>query len=599
MNDVTDLATKPDADAELPKGTPPVVDGENQADVEGSTVESSTVEPESAVEPETADVDGTDEVVDETSPEETTVVLDDASPEDTTVVLDEPAVERDADPVDADPADADPADATGEVEDATVAMESTHVGAAPTGNGPDAPAYAWAPAEPKPRKSRKALWIGLGAGVAVTGLVASSLVLIAPGTSIAGVSVGWLTPGAAAEAVQARLANTTIVLTGAGGDVEVTGADLGASVDATGLAETAFAEHPMWNVTAWFPPADEVVVQLDDEAATSVLRAAAPELYADPVDAQVEFDAASTSYVTVPAEPGSGIDLETVRQALTDAFASGQSEIELPVEAVPVEADIPTHVAEGTVGQLNTILDTAGFYIGAERTVPIDRATAASWLTVAPGDDDTFEITADAAAIQPHVDTLAAAVNRAPENAKVITDSAGKVLREESGGQSGREVGDTSNVASDFASQLAEGSGAFALPVNEVPVTTVALARRIEVDLGDQRTYMFENGNLVQSYAISSGRSATPTPTGSFRVYAHTAEQDLGAACRDPSRTDSYCTKDVKWLTWFAPDIAFHATYWHNNFGNPMSHGCVNMPTNVAEFVYRWAPVGTEVWVHG
>ncbi len=541
---MTDLATKPDADAEMPKGDPLVADGEASADVARSTTETGTA----------------------------------ADAEDTAVV-DAPAAPSHADD--------------------TVAVESTPGAAAPVGDGPATPTLAWAPAAPKPRKSRKALWIGVGAGVAVTGLVAASLVLIAPGTSIAGVSVGWLTPGAAAEAVQSRLANTTIVLTGAGGDAEVTGADLGASVDATGLAEAAFAEHPMWNVTAWFAPAEDAAIQLDDEAATSVLRAAAPELYVDPVDAQVEFDATTATYVTVPAEPGSGIDLEAVRATLIDAFASGETEVELAVEAVPVEADIPTHVAEGTVGQLNTILDTAGFYIGPERTVPIDRAVAASWLTVAPGDDDTFEITADPAAIQPIVDTLAAAVNRAPENARVITDTAGKVLREESGGQSGRELSDTSDVASDFASQLAGGNGVFALPVTEVPVTTVALARRIEVDLGDQRTYMFENGNLVQSYAISSGRSATPTPTGSFRVYAHTAEQDLGAACRDPSRTDSYCTKDVKWLTWFAPDIAFHATYWHNNFGNPMSHGCVNMPTNVAEVVYRWAPVGTEVWVHG
>jgi lipoprotein-anchoring transpeptidase ErfK/SrfK len=531
VNDVTDLATKPDADAELPKGTPLVVDGANPTDADDSTV-----------------------VIDEPAATEA---------EDSTVVIDEPAA------------------------------------ADPPGDGPDSPAYAWAPVDPKPRKSRKALWIGLGSGVAVVGLIASSLILIAPGTSIGGVSVGWLTPGAAAEAVQSRLANTTIVLTGAGGDAEVTGADLGASVDATGLAETAFAEHPMWNVTAWFPPADDVVIQLDDEAATSVLRAAVPELYADPVDAQVAYDAATATYVTVPAELGSGIDLDAVRATLSDAFASGQSEIELAVEAVPVEAAIPTYVAGGTVGQLNRVLDTAGFYVGAERTVPVDRATAASWLTVAPADDDTFEITADSAAIQPLVDTLAAAVNRAPENAKVITDSAGKVLQEIAAGQSGRELGDPSGIADAFAEQLAGGNGAFALPVNEVPVQTTMIARRIEVDLSEQRTYLFENDNVVQSYAISSGRSATPTPTGSFRVYAHTAEQDLGAACRDPSRTDSYCTRDVKWLTWFAPDIAFHATYWHNNFGSPMSHGCVNMPTNVAEAVYRWAPVGTEVWVHG
>ncbi len=467
---------------------------------------------------------------------------------------------------------------------------------APTDAG--APVYAWADPEQKPKKKRTALWISAAAAVAVVGLVAASLVLIAPGTSVAGVPVGWLTPGAAADAIDQRLAETTVVIVGEDGGIEVTGAELGATIDAEALAAAAFAEHPMWNPTAWFAPPVDAAVELDPVAATEALRTAMPEVYTDPIDAAVTFDAASASYVTTPATLGTGIDVATVQSALQEAFEAGQTSIEIEPVTADVPAGISTEAADATVAQLNGMLDTVGFYVGEERTVPVDRTAAASWLTVTPGDGE-FEITADPAAIQPVVETLAPAVNRAPENARVITDSAGKVLREESAGQSGRELGDTSDVASDFAAQLANGNAIYGLPVTEVPVTTVSIARRIEVDLGAQRTYLFENGNVVQSYAISSGLPGTPTPTGSFRVFAHTAEQDLGALCYDPTRTDSYCTKDVKWLTWFAPDIAFHGTYWHNNFGNRMSHGCVNMPNNVAEFVYRWAPVGTEVWVHG
>jgi lipoprotein-anchoring transpeptidase ErfK/SrfK len=129
--------------------------------------------------------------------------------------------------------------------------------------------------------------------------------------------------------------------------------------------------------------------------------------------------------------------------------------------------------------------------------------------------------------------------------------------------------------------------------VTEVPVETVSIARRIEVDLGDQRTYLFENGNVINSYAISSGLSGTPTFTGNYRVFAHTRMQDMGCFEGAP-----YCTEDVPWITWFNGDQAFHGAYWHNNFGNPMSHGCVNMPISVAKFLYDWAPVGTEVSVH-
>ncbi len=43
---------------------------------------------------------------------------------------------------------------------------------------------------------------------------------------------------------------------------------------------------------------------------------------------------------------------------------------------------------------------------------------------------------------------------------------------------------------------------------------------------------------------------------------------------------------------------ALHGAYWHNNFGHKMSHGCVNLPLYFATWLYGWAPLGTEVWVH-
>jgi lipoprotein-anchoring transpeptidase ErfK/SrfK len=455
--------------------------------------------------------------------------------------------------------------------------------------------FAWAPAEPKVKKKHTAIWISAAAGVAVVGIVVSSLVLIAPGTAVAGVPVGWLTPGAAAEAIEQRLAETTVVLTGAGEDAEITGAELGAAVDAEALADAAFAEHPMWNPTQWFA-ATGAEVELDAVAATAALRDAAPQLYTDPVDATLAFDPATASYVATPAVPGAGVDLATVQDAIQAAFEAGEPRVELdPLEAA-VAAGISTETADATVAQLNGMLDTAGFYVGDERTVPVDRAVAASWLTVTPT-ADAFAITADAAAIQPLVDTLAPAVDRAPENAVVITDTAGKVLQTMAAGQSGRQLDDTAGVAAAFASQLATGNAVYELPVAEVPVSTTTLARNIVVDLSEQRTYLYENGQQIDSFLMSSGTAATPTHTGSFRINSHIRTQDMGALCYNPNAVNSYCTKNVPWVMYFNGDQGFHGTYWHHNFGNRMSHGCVNLPLGTAEFLYSWAPNGTEVRV--
>ncbi|MEV7694880.1 L,D-transpeptidase family protein [Microbacterium sp. NPDC089189] len=464
-----------------------------------------------------------------------------------------------------------------------------------TGSGSgdsDARVYAWAPEEPKPRKRHLGLWIGIPSGVLGVVAVAAALLLIAPGTAVAGVPIGGLTVGAAADALTARLANTSIELETADGPVTVTGADLGARVDAQALAESAYDAHPMWNVSQWNAAPLEADVTIDAALAADTLRDAAPAAHIDPTDATVTFDPASASYVATPAVSGEGIDVESVRAALETAFTSGAATSSVDASVVPIEASITTAEADAATAHLNGILDHIGFYVGEERTVPVDRAVAASWMTVTDRDGQ-LALGADAGAIQATVDTLPGLVDRAPVDATVVTNSSGKVLEELTAGATGRTLGDTTGMADAFAAQLAAGDPFYALPVTEAAFATTNLYRHIDVNLSAQRAVLYENDQVVQSWAISSGTDATPTPTGNFSVFAHVRMQNMGCGA-----TSTYCTKDVPWVTYFAPDIAFHGAYWHNNFGAQMSHGCLNMPVSQAQFVYDWAPTGTEVSVH-
>ncbi len=451
---------------------------------------------------------------------------------------------------------------------------------------------AWAPTDPAPKKRRLGLWIGLGVGALVLGAGAASMILIAPGTTVAGIPVGWMTPGAAAEAIDSHLAQTEVTLTGEGDDAVLTGADLGATADATALADAAFSAHPMWNLGAWMGDPVPADIVLDQETASAALRDAVPASFVDPVDASVVFDAAKGTYSVTPSVPGTGIDVADLNAAFTEAVSDGRTAFEYPggpAEALPAVSDDD---AAATATTLNTMLSTVGFYVGEERTVPVSPAVAASWLTVVD-DDGQLRIEADPQAIQATVDTLPAAVNREPVNATNIVDSAGTVLRAEQEGTTGRALGDTSQIAEQFATQLAAGDGAFALSVTETPFETTNLFRRAEINLSTQRAYLFENDKVVQSWAVSTGLPGTPTPTGNFKVFAHTAMQDMGCFEGAP-----YCTEDVPWITWFAPNIGFHGTYWHNNFGNRMSHGCVNLPIDLAKYVYDWSPEGLEVAVY-
>lgn len=455
------------------------------------------------------------------------------------------------------------------------------------------PEVQWAPAEPRRKKRRLGLWIGIPVGVALLGAAAASLFLVAPGTSIGGVHVGFLTPGAAADTVRAHVDGTVVSL-GDGGPT-LTGSELGATVDATALASTAFDQRPLWNVTQWFGEPIDAAVTLDETTATAALRGAVPDLYVDPIPATVSFD--GTAYAVSPAVDGEGIPLEAVAGPLQRAFATGESATTIDPAPSVVSSPATTELAQQTADALNGMLSQIGFYVGDERVVPVDAATAADWITVTAGDDGAFEITADTAKVQSVVDTLKEKIDRAPEDGHVIVNSDGTVLDDTEMGHDGWTLGDTGGIADDFVAQLASGNAAYRLPVEVTPATTREIVRLLEVDLSAQRLYMKENGTVVDSWLVSTGRpGGAETEAGYYQIGWKTPIQDMSGIAPDSGK--SYIQPDVRWAMYFNGDQAFHGVYWHSNWGNQMSAGCVGMPEWRAEQIYDWAASGTDVWIH-
>jgi lipoprotein-anchoring transpeptidase ErfK/SrfK len=109
----------------------------------------------------------------------------------------------------------------------------------------------------------------------------------------------------------------------------------------------------------------------------------------------------------------------------------------------------------------------------------------------------------------------------------------------------------------------------------------------IEVNLTEQKTYAWEGDQLVDEFLISSGLSGTPTVQGVFRMRVRTRSQTMSGG--DRAAGTYYSLPNVEWVQYFFEDYSFHGTYWHNNFGNPMSHGCVNMTNEDAEQLFRWS----------
>lgn len=451
----------------------------------------------------------------------------------------------------------------------------------------------WAPAAPATRRPRWGLRVGLPVGVVAVGAVAASLILIAPGTAVAGVPVGFMTEGAAGDAISRHLAETAVQL-GEGGPT-VTGARLGATVDAGSLAGAAYHDRPLWNLGSWFGAAADAEVVLDPEQATAALQNAAPELFTAASPATLTFD--GTSYVVEPAVDGVGLDLDAVQAALQEAFTEGRSSVVVdPVPAV-VAHPVSTVAAQDAADRLNGMLADIGFYVGEERVMPIDAAQAASWVDPGFDAEGAFTMSADATAVQAALDAIAGDIDQKAVGATVVTNSSGDVLRTVVEGQDGRVLGDTTGLADRFADQLAAGDGRLALPVDVTPHKTKELERLLEVDLSQQRLYLKENGKVVDTWLVSSGRAGAETHTGSYRIGWKTSSQTMRGTSRDTGTV--YEQPDVPWVMYFNGDQAFHGAYWHNNFGHRMSAGCVNMPPAKAKKIYDWSPEGVDVWIHG
>ena len=125
---------------------------------------------------------------------------------------------------------------------------------------------------------------------------------------------------------------------------------------------------------------------------------------------------------------------------------------------------------------------------------------------------------------------------------------------------------------------------------DEYIMSGVTGERWIDVDISAQRVTAYEGNTPVRTFIVSTGVAAHPTVIGRFHIYIK-LRYDLMVG-------PGYYLPNVPYVMYFYEGYSLHGTYWHHNFGTPMSHGCVNMYTPDAEWLYYWASVGTLVNTH-
>ncbi len=122
--------------------------------------------------------------------------------------------------------------------------------------------------------------------------------------------------------------------------------------------------------------------------------------------------------------------------------------------------------------------------------------------------------------------------------------------------------------------------------------------QHIVVDRSEQKLYAYDGETLFLEAAISTGLALTPTPRGTFTIFKKTPSRYMQGPLPGLPADQYYDLPGVPWNLYFTHEGAvIHGAYWHNSFGSPYSHGCVNLEPNTARTLYLWAKLGTTITV--
>lgn len=167
-------------------------------------------------------------------------------------------------------------------------------------------------------------------------------------------------------------------------------------------------------------------------------------------------------------------------------------------------------------------------------------------------------------------------------------------------GVSAKDIQSANNLASEnfiFSGQrltIPHGGSSNSWRGSNVYPSAGAYEKWIDINLTSQTVTAYQGNTPIKTVLVSTGLYETPTVEGTFQIYGKSPSMDMSGVVGG----ESYHVPNVPDVMFFYEGYALHGAYWHYNFGSRMSHGCVNMKTADAKWLYDWAPIGTTVVSH-
>ncbi len=433
-----------------------------------------------------------------------------------------------------------------------------------------------------------------------------------PNTTAGDVNLSLMTAASAREAVEDEAIDRTIRVTGQGVDETLSSDEAGIKVDANEAVHLMQSEVSVWQWPLRVLQSHDVTSAVETTYDVDELRAAVERMLApynavatEPVNASVGFDVASGTFFVNPGSTGTKLDAEKVTQAVLSALRADSAVATLASDVlVPqtVTADDPS--LRAAVAKANDYVRTnVTLTLAGAQVATLNASVVKDWVSF--GDDLSVSLSDDAMAawvdsVEKAVDDVGGTHTYTRPDGKVVTVTGG-TYGWISDGEALEEMVEQ-NVADGFV-------GTEEIPCKQTAAVYAPGAqewgpRYIDVDLTEQHLRFYDSdGTLLVESDIISGAPGNDTPTGVYVCNAKGTNVTL-VGLPDASGNPSYRTPVSYWMPFVGNAVGLHDATWQPAFGGTLyeqgygSHGCVNLPYDVAQEIYGLINVGDVVITH-
>lgn len=454
------------------------------------------------------------------------------------------------------------------------------------------------------KKSHRAVYVTLIVMVLLAAIVGWFMWFYAdralPGVAVGNVMVSNEQPDAIRQVIKQQAPALRVTFDDNGKKTTVAAKDLGIVVDTEATLQHVLNARRGGNVAVWQTVTVPLVLANDPGVLIEYAKQHFPTIFQDAKDPQIVYDDKAGSFIVQPGVPGKGLDIKSFERALP-GLAEHPDNFTLHLTSATVAPLLDQNKLESVKDEANKrIAQKIEFKLNGDVIYTASKADIASWLHFVPDTTKgTVSIDTDKAQIQQFLsDKVGSTVAAPPVDRKVVVDSktgAQSVIQQ---GRAGSEIKDVESLSGDVVAAVNGNRGISRdVSITAAPFKTVTMTgtgKWIEVDLSKQRLTLWLGNTQVMSTLISSGRAATPTEVGEFAIYEKLPMTTMTGTILG----EYYYVPNIKWVSYFDGGEALHGTYWHHNFGHPMSHGCINMTEADAKILYDFAPIGTKVIVH-